>query len=139
WVQASCCPSYAPPLHAGHISTVAGIVSLGTPRHRSPAPFPYTTLFRSVAVDGAGNLVIADTGSNRVRVVAAGTGTFYGQAMTEGNIEKGNGDGKCGFSGDVGPATAAKLASPDQTAVDSGGNRGTADGAEGRGRARPGG
>ena len=35
-------------------------------------------------MDGAGNLVIADTGNQRVRVVAASTGTFYGQAMTAG-------------------------------------------------------
>ena len=39
-----------------------------------------------MTTDGAGNLVIADTGNNRVRVVAARTGTFYGQAMTAGDI-----------------------------------------------------
>ena len=37
-------------------------------------------------MDGAGNLVIADTGNDRVRVVAASTGTFYGRAMTAGDI-----------------------------------------------------
>ena len=37
-------------------------------------------------VDPQGNLVIADTGDNRVRVVAATTGTFYGQPMTAGDI-----------------------------------------------------
>ena len=37
-----------------------------------------------MAVDGAGNLVIADTDNDRVRVVAASTGSFYGQAMTAG-------------------------------------------------------
>ena len=37
-------------------------------------------------MDGAGNLLIADTDNNRVRVVAASTGTFYGQAMTAGDI-----------------------------------------------------
>ncbi len=35
-------------------------------------------------LDGAGNLVITDGG--RVRVVAAATGTFYGQAMTAGDM-----------------------------------------------------
>ena len=34
----------------------------------------------------SGNLVIADAGNGRVRVVAVRTGTFYGQPMTAGNI-----------------------------------------------------
>ena len=33
---------------------------------------------QGVAVDAAGNLLIADSGNARVRVVAAHTGTFYG-------------------------------------------------------------
>ena len=37
-----------------------------------------------MAVDAAGNLVISDSWNNRIRVVAATTGTFYGQAMTAG-------------------------------------------------------
>ena len=40
----------------------------------------------ALTVDHAGNLVIRDTDNNRVRVVAAQTGTFYGQAMTAGDI-----------------------------------------------------
>src|SRR5207248_1503736 len=39
-----------------------------------------------VTTDQAGNLVIADGGHQRVRVVAATTGAFYGQAMTTGHI-----------------------------------------------------
>jgi hypothetical protein len=39
-----------------------------------------------VAVDRAGNLVLADLNNLRVRVVAASTGTFYRQAMTSGDI-----------------------------------------------------
>ncbi len=36
--------------------------------------------------DHSGNMVIADGGDNQVRVVAGTTGTFYGQAMTAGDI-----------------------------------------------------
>ena len=75
-----------------------------------------------VAVDGAGNLVIADTGNNRVRVVAASTGTFYGQAMTAGDIYTVAGNGTAGFSGDGGPATSAELDGPAGVAVDAAGN-----------------
>src|SRR5205807_2967618 len=83
-------------------------------------------------VDGAGNLVIADSGNNRVRVVAASTGTFYGQAMTAGDIYTVAGTGTFGFSGDGGPATAAELGSPGQTAVDGAGNLVIADSANDR-------
>ena len=37
-------------------------------------------------MDHAGNLVIADTRNRRVQVVAATSGTFYGQAMTAGDV-----------------------------------------------------
>jgi hypothetical protein len=75
-----------------------------------------------VAVDGAGNLLIADTLNRRVRVVAAHNGTFYGQAMTAGHIYTIAGDGTAGFSGDGGPATGAELYLPDAVAVDGAGD-----------------
>ena len=53
-----------------------------------------------MAVDGAGNLVLADLLNFRVRVVAESTGTFYGIAMTAGDIYTVAGDGTFGFSGD---------------------------------------
>src|SRR5262249_37266809 len=62
-----------------------------------------------VAVDHAGNLVIGDTLNNRVRVVAASTGTFYGQHMKAGDIYTIAGEGPPGFAGDGGPATKAWL------------------------------
>ena len=75
-----------------------------------------------MAVDGAGNLVIADTSNSRVRVVAARTGTFYGKAMTAGHIYTVAGDATQGYSGDGGPATAAALNIPFDVAVDASGN-----------------
>jgi hypothetical protein len=75
-----------------------------------------------VAVDGAGNVVIADTNDFRVRVVAAGTGTFYGKAMTAGHIYTAAGTGVNGFSGDGGPAAGAELSNPGAVTVDAAGN-----------------
>jgi DNA-binding beta-propeller fold protein YncE len=73
---------------------------------------------QSVAVDGAGNLVIADSYNNRVRVVAASTDGFYGIAMTAGDIYAVAGYGKgAGYSDDGGPAIKAELARPQGVAV----------------------
>ena len=75
-----------------------------------------------VTVDHSGNLVIADYYNARVRVVAASSGTFYGQAMTAGDIYTVAGDGTGGFSGDGGPATSAELNGPAGMAADAAGN-----------------
>src|ERR1700728_3572628 len=77
----------------------------------------------SVGFDQSGNLVIADTGHERIRVVAASTGTFYGQAMTARHIYNVvDTTGRRGFSGDGGPATSAKLDNPGSVAVDGAGH-----------------
>ena len=52
-----------------------------------------------MAIDPDGNLAIADSANNRVRVVAARSGTFYGQAMTAGDIYTVAGDGGSGLAG----------------------------------------
>jgi hypothetical protein len=62
-----------------------------------------------VALDSAGNLIFADSTSDRICVVAAATGTFYGHAMSAGDIYTITGTGQPGFSGDGGPATSATL------------------------------
>src|SRR5437763_8070280 len=76
----------------------------------------------SVAVDHAGNLVIADAYNFRVRVVPSHTGTFYGQAMTAHHIYTVAGDGIPGESGDGGPARSAEFGSVGGIAVDPHGN-----------------
>ena len=76
----------------------------------------------ATAVDAAGNILIADAGNDRVRVVAAHSGTFYGQSMTAGDIYTVAGNGTPGLSGDGGPATGAGLSSPGGLAVDGSGN-----------------
>ena len=64
-----------------------------------------------VAVDGSGNLYIADTGNNIIR-----------KLTTNGVISVFSGNGSSGYSGDGGPATAASLNSPAEVAADGSGN-----------------
>src|SRR5580700_10039032 len=75
-----------------------------------------------VAVDPSGNVVLADWQDSRIRVVAAVTGTFYGRAMTAGDIYTVAGTGAPGFSGDGGPATGAEINAPMGMGVDGTGN-----------------
>ena len=121
-VAASTGTFYGQAMTAGDIYTVAGNGTAAFSGDGGLATGAELNGPRRVTVDGAGNLVIADRGNNRVRVVAASTGTLYGQAMTAEHIYTVAGTGANGFSGDGGPATAAELASPDQTAVDGAGN-----------------
>ncbi len=107
---------------ARHIYTVAGNGTYGFSGDGGPATAAELDTPDQTAVDGAGNLVIADSANDRVRVVAAGTGTFYGQAMTAGDIYTVAGNGTTGFSGEGGPATRAELDSPRGVTVDGAGN-----------------
>ena len=111
---------YGQAMTADHIYTVAGNGKAGFSGDGGPATAAELR-GASVAVDHHGNLVIDDGGNNRIRVVAASTGTFYGQAMTADHIYTVAGNGKAGFSGDGGPATAAGL-SPSAVTVDAPGN-----------------
>jgi hypothetical protein len=74
---------------------------------------------QGLAVDGNGNLVLAD--ESRIRVVAGKTGTFYGQKMTVGDIYTVAGGGT--QTGNGSPALKADLGSRIlQVAVDPAGN-----------------
>jgi sugar lactone lactonase YvrE len=105
-------------IDTGIISTVAGNggyagSSLGSfSGDGGPAVLAGLDHPKGVAVDGAGNLYIADTGNQRVRMVSATTGIITTIAGT----------GTGGYSGDGGPATSAKLYNPEGLAVDSSGN-----------------
>jgi NHL repeat-containing protein len=121
-VAASTGTFFGQAMTAGDIYTVAGDGRAGFSGDGVPATTSSLSLPASVAVDGAGNLLIADSDNQRIRVVAASTGTFYGQSMTAGDIYTIAGDGHYGFSGDCGPATAAQLDFPEGVAVDAAGN-----------------
>ncbi len=73
----------------------------------------------TVAVDGAGNVLLA--GGSRMRVVAARTGTFYGRKMTAGDIYTVVGNGRS-FSGDGGPPLRAELSDPAGVSLDGSGD-----------------
>jgi hypothetical protein len=123
---------YGRAMTAGHIYTVAGDGTPGFSGDGGPATAAELWGPRGVAVDGAGNLLIADARNHRIRVVAASTGMFYGQAMTAGDIYTVAGDGTHGSLGDGGPATAAELKGPAGVAVDGAGNLVIADRSSGR-------
>jgi hypothetical protein len=113
---------YGRAMTAGDIYTLAGDGTPGFSGDGGPATTAELGDPAGVAFDGNGNLLIADTGNNRIRVVAAATGTFYGRAMTAGDIYTLAGNGTPGFSGNGGRATSAELNRPDSVAVDAAGN-----------------
>ena len=96
----------------GIITTVAGIGTAGFSGDGGPASAASFSSPGGLAVDGAGNLYIADYYNRRIRMVAAGTGIITTIAGT----------GTSGTAGDGGPATAAQLAGPYALAADAAGN-----------------
>src|SRR6185437_61519 len=112
---------YGQAMTAGDIYTVAG-GGASYPGDGGPATSALIPTPKGVTVDGAGNLLIADSTGERISAVAARTGTFYGQAMTAGDIYTVDGNGKVGNDGDGLPATHARLDHPHDVAVDSAGN-----------------
>ena len=93
----------------GIVTTVAGGGGLGDGGQATNAQLiePY-----DVALDGRGDLFIADSGNNRIREVNLSTGVISTVA----------GDGTRGFTGDGGLAVSAELGFPAGVAVDSQGN-----------------
>jgi trimeric autotransporter adhesin len=94
----------------GVITTVAGNGTFGYSGDNGPATSAQLNRPTGVVVDSAGNLYIADTSNNRVRMVSNGLITTVAGGGTAGGI------------GDNGPATSAQLSSPEGVAVDSAGN-----------------
>jgi sugar lactone lactonase YvrE len=109
---------------SGTITTVAGngaqCTGLNTCGDGGPATSAKLSGPRGVAVDSAGNVYVADTGDNAIRMFTPGGSirTIAGsgsQCTTSGNAEKPT-------CGDGGPATTASFNSPRGVAVDSAGN-----------------
>jgi hypothetical protein len=96
----------------GVITTVAGngALALGFSGDNGPATSAELYVPEGVALDTAGNLYIADAGSNLILKVSNGIITTVTR------------NGAAGFGGDNGPATSAYLNEPAAVAVDSAGN-----------------
>ncbi|MEV0374913.1 RICIN domain-containing protein [Streptomyces sp. NPDC050636] len=92
----------------GKVGTVAGTGAAGFSGDNGPAVSAQLNYPRAVAVDSAGTVYITDTNNHRVRKIT-----------TDGKISTVAGAGTAGFSGDGGPATAARLHTPLGVAVDS--------------------
>jgi sugar lactone lactonase YvrE len=93
-----------PPSHPGDVQ--GGFWGDGGPAIDAQLSFPL-----DVAVDGAGNIYIADYKNNRIRKVSP-----------DGIIRTIAGNGVQGYSGDGGPATRASLSGPTALAVDNTGD-----------------
>ena len=96
---------------SGVITRVAGISPPGYSGDGGPAIDAQLSRPGGLALDGAGNLFIADIDNHRIRKVSA-----------DGIITTLAGNGVPGFSGDGGPAIDAQLYLPADVAVDGKGN-----------------
>jgi hypothetical protein len=107
---------------AGRLYTVVGDGTAGGSGDGGPGTSAEVNAPSGVAFDAAGNVLVAEFAGNRIRVVANGSGTFYGRSMTAGDIYTVAGTGAGGSTGDEGPATAATFQQPLGLAVDRFGN-----------------
>jgi trimeric autotransporter adhesin len=96
----------------GVITTVAGNGTQGYSGDGGPATSASLNGPGGLAIDGAGDLYIADTGNSAIRMVSRQTG----------NISTVAGTGTYGYTGDGGPATAAELFFPARLAIDGSNN-----------------
>jgi sugar lactone lactonase YvrE len=96
----------------GAISTLAGTGMPGFSGDGGPAASAMLWFPNAIAIDGSGNLYIAEVNNQRVRKINLASGIITTVA----------GNGTRGFFGDGGPATSANLCDPIGVAADSAGN-----------------
>ena len=105
----------------GVITTFAGTGEAGFAGDGGPATEARLSFPQGVAVDGAGNVYVADTGNHRIRMIDA-----------SGTITTVAGTGVFGYGGDSGLAIEAQLSFPSGVAVDASGDVYVADAGNGR-------
>ena len=104
------------------IYTVAGTLGAsGSAGDTGPGVAASLNAPRKVSFDSTGNLFIADTGNDRIRVLNKTGGTYFNVVMTADNIYTVAGT-NTGLSGDGAAATAAQMSGPADIAFDSAGN-----------------
>jgi sugar lactone lactonase YvrE len=99
---------------AGDITTIANSSGVaGLSGDGSSAVFAEIDQPSAIAIDGAGNIIFADTGNNAIREINASTGKISTIAGTLGSA---------GYNGDGHAATGASLSVPQGIAFDASGN-----------------
>ena len=96
---------------AGHLYTVTGTGVCGTSGQGGPVAGAQVWDPEAVAVDGAGDLLVADSGDQSVLMAPARGGTYYGTAVAGGAIAV-----VLGGTGSYGPYFADGLAATSPTA-----------------------
>jgi sugar lactone lactonase YvrE len=92
---------------SGVITAVAGDGTDGDSGDGGPATAAQLRYVTGIALDAAGNIYIADTTSEKIRKIAAGTGIISTFAGT----------GASGHTGDGGPASAAEIYGPQDLVI----------------------
>jgi len=95
----------------GTISTIGGTGILSYTGDGGPAALAQFSAISSIAVDAQGNIYVADTNNNAIRLFPLG-----------GTVSTVAGNGMQGYTGDGGAATVAELNNPRGVAVTSSGN-----------------
>ncbi|MGD0455151.1 MAG: hypothetical protein ABSB69_16300, partial [Solirubrobacteraceae bacterium] len=137
FVPASSGTYFGQAMSAGDIYTIAGDGTGGYNGDGMPATGAELKNPDALALDAHGGVVIGDDANRRVRYLAASTGTFFGQAMTAGDVYTIAGDGSSGAAGDGGPAVSAAIGDPADIALDPAGDLAIAEGEDDRVRFVP--
>ena len=111
-------------ISTGIITTVVGTGIEGFAGDNGQAALAVLNRPEGIAIDSFGNIFFADSNNNRIRKVTISTGVITTVA--------GNGDKFSSSIGDNGPATSARLSTPQDVALDSSGNIYIADKTNGR-------
>ena len=105
---------------ADFLYTLAGNSEFGYSRDGLPGLRSSFALPTAVTVDGHGNILVADSSNNRIRVLAMSNGAFYGLSMKQGDVYTVAGSGSIGSFGSSIP-TKADLTQPSGVASASSG------------------
>jgi RHS repeat-associated protein len=122
---------YGQTMTADHIYIVAGDVMAGYSGNGGAATSAKLDFPDGIALDAAGDLLIADTPNNAVRFVPVASGTYYGQTMTADDIYTIAGNHTAGYTGNGGAATSGEVNAPANASFDPAGDVLVADSANG--------